>query len=289
MQMPLGHRSTSLVVALAAALFGSLAHAGGDAARARQIVDGRNRELDARLKALRATSAKRLGGVKARTTRVGTKDDSVIFRQPSRGLNKGLRSNRVMQILTTELGDPHMVPPAVKHTVGKAVGEFSAGEEIMVMGDEKDGFRGADEVPQDWLDAIGEETRLIAATVDLLVQYRDRKMANLMVNSKGRVRLIDPDSTFVSRSNGAAYRSQFFPGMKVGYRSRQAKLSDLPPAAQTLVTTLADSRLEDVARSYAVDEEEAGVMQKHARAIRDHGLTAAVEGYVSTLTLKPSR
>jgi hypothetical protein len=121
------------------------------------------------------------------------------------------------------------------------------------------------------------------------VQYRDRKLANLMVNSKGRVRLIDPDSTFVSRSNGPAYRSQFFAGMKVGYQSRQAKLSDLPPAAQALVTSLADAPVEDVARAYAVNPEEAGVMQKHARNIRDHGLTAAVETYVSTLTLKPSR
>jgi len=285
-------RGFGMALALLGALAASPALPAGAprVGKARQAVDARNRDLGARVDTLKVASWERLGGVKARTTRVFGKDDtSVIYRQPSRGLGKGMRSNRAMQVLATELGDPHMVPAAVTLKLSKALGEFAAGEQIMVMVDESNGFRGADEAPAEWLEAISEESRLIAATIDLLVQYRDRKLANLLVNDRGDVRLIDPDSTFVSKSGKPAYRSQFFAGMRVGYRSRQAKLSDLPRQVQALVVSLADAKVADIMDDYGVDEEEAGVILTHARGIRDLGLTAAAEAYVSTLQLKTPR
>src|SRR5262249_13879281 len=126
-------------------------------------IDERNETLHARAKQVKVASFKRLGGKKAATTRVvGQKQESFIFRQPSRGPDKGLRSSRAFQFIPTELGRPAMVPAAAKLKVTTAIGEFAAGEELMVMADEAPRFNGADEAPGAWLDAVPENTRVTA-------------------------------------------------------------------------------------------------------------------------------
>ena len=155
---------------------------------ARAAVDRRNREFGDGVAKLKGVQAMMLGGKKASATRVVTADNrSVILRAPSQ-MERSLRRDRVFQLLTTELGQPDMVPAAAGTVLGTAVGPFDAGMKVMAMEDVAPRFVGGEKAKSTWLDRVTGGAPRGRGGRRCPRPMRDRKLANLMVSRDGDVR-----------------------------------------------------------------------------------------------------
>jgi hypothetical protein len=220
--------------------------------------------------------------------RVGKDGETAILR---RHRSRAMRASHVTRLLAAEAGHEELVPASIEKQMPRTLdvtsksGDrvFEQGRQVMVMEDLAPHFKPGNEAPQTWRDRIPEATRLTAAILDLLTQQRDRKLANMMVDREGHVRLIDPDNTFVSQQNRPAYRSQFFRGGLVAYESKQESLADLPERLQEVVRDLANAPLRELEKELRLPTDEAAIVQYHAKNIIDRGLTWAADEYVRSL------
>ena len=257
-------------------------------AKEHAAVTGENKGLETHALGFKPSHSWSLGGKSAGARQVIGDKGSLVVRLRSKP-EKFVRANRTLQLLAAQLGQPEMVPSAV--TLGIDMKGFTpakgeGGGDVMVMSFIGEPFQQGHKASSSRLGKITEETRVVGAVIDLLTQQRDRKMANLLVDKTGNVRLIDPDRVFKAKTEKEAYRSQFFAGGHVGYKGRQDSLSDLPPKAQQLIKDLASAKPADIKEFYGVNDDEAEVMQTQARAIQKLGLTGASEQYVRTLRVK---
>lgn len=302
--------------ALGALLLGALfsstlgAHAAPLSAEARrQVLQQGSAQLDARKSSLRERAAvspaqaatvevTRMKGKGAQAMKLSYADarghkTRLLLRVPGRGTTWGARANDTVALLAAQLGEPQWVPAGfvaepgtfagiagLVHDVGRK--EASDVGKIMVTEFVK-GFRDGEDAPVEWLSKTPETTRLKAAVLDVLTLARDRKLANVMVDDKGEVRLIDHDVTFgMKEEKGPHFASTFWKGQALGYRSKQARFEDLPDDVRTLVQAIAEEDPSALQQTYALGKpERVELVQRLAKEIVQNGLDAASARIVS--------
>lgn len=119
---------------------------------------------------------------------------------------------------------------------------------------------------------VKEGDRLTGAALDFLHANDDRHDGNVLVDGRGRLTLIDHDST---GGDGAA-ASVFFPGGGLGYSSRQRALADLPKALRAHVAEIAEADVAALAEKYDLEENAAAAMKARAQAVARSGLDGAL-------------
>ncbi len=131
-----------------------------------------------------------------------------------------------------------------------------------------------------------EQVRLAGALIDVLTRQTDRNSSNVMIDAKGRVRLIDHDKSLGHQELFFVPRySMFFHGRPLAYTSVQGSIADLPPRMRALVEYLASRSCEQLMREYHLTEPEASRLGENARRVFMRGLTQAIRR--GTLLFRP--
>jgi hypothetical protein len=224
----------------------------------------------------------------------------LVLRVPGRGTGWGARANDAFSMLAAQLGHPEWVPASVVaepnafagvEGVPTDTGKKSQSDvgKVMVVEYIKDGFKDGEDAPVEWLKNVPEQSRLRAAVIDLLGLSRDRKLANVMVNEQGDMRLIDHDVTFGMKSEKAPhYASSFWKGEALAYQSDQRSFDDLPTDVRRLVQAIAEEQdLDALKKVYPLSRSERlPKLQAMARSIMERGLDGAVAHVVANSTRK---
>jgi len=284
---PLVQRRTALAVAALVVAFAPRPSIGarGPLARGLPEVNEAQQTLKQQWKAVQIKRIKALGGKSAAVLEIkGEQDDRFIVRRPRRGIEHGLRVSIAQHRLAAQLDAVEMIPAAiVAKTAAQLDANTPAGADVMVVAHAGKQYVGGDTAAPAVIAHIPERQRVVAAIIDLLAEQQDRKSANILVERTGKsMMLIDPDKTFGQR-HGAKYRSQVFHGGKMGFSSAQARFEDLDPDLQGVVDAIARAPLPELESIYGLQQAEAKVMSDRAKRIRQVGLRAAIDEYVTSL------
>jgi hypothetical protein len=224
--------------------------------------------------ALRAPAPlERSKGAGASVARLVGSAEQVVLRTPP-NFWQAMRIQHGTALMAIKLEAPDLVEPA------SAIQGPNGPQ--MAMGF-AEGFVPAIDAPGGWRYRIGYVTRVFGALLDHLHDHSDKSIRNVMVNVEGAVRQIDPDGGFGRRDATAAggVRSAFSPGEPLGYDAwpnlPQGQFSDLPPAAQSLVTSLARQTPAQIQYEYGYSLEEARKVKQQAVLVWNHGLSRAIE------------
>jgi len=226
--------------------------------------------------------------------------ERLLLRVPGRGTSWGTRANEAVGMLASQLGEPHWVPAGIDveattfHGINGVLSDTGRKAQsdkghLMVVEFVGSGFKDGEEAPVAWLRAVPEAARVKAAVIDALSIARDRKLANVMVNESGDLRLIDHDITFGQKSEkGPHFASSFWKGQAIGYTSRQARFEDLPASVQKVVRAIAEEDdLDALRKVFPISRQDRlPWMRNMAKAIVQHGLDAAVKAVVDESTQK---
>jgi hypothetical protein len=203
-------------------------------------------------------------GAGAETAFLG--DQQVVVRHP-RALWPMLRSHQALYKMASELNFAEAVLPATS--------KLTPNGPVMVTEHAGARFQAAIDAPPRARDQLPERSRVLGALLHLLSDHIDGSIRNVMLSPAGELRLIDLDATN-GRGPKNPIRSTFYPGEPLAYGGAQNAFSQLPPAAQRLVTHLADSPVATLMNEYGYTWPEARDVAGRARQIRRVGLTAAV-------------
>lgn len=244
---------------------------------------------------LQAMKGKGASAMKLSFVDASGRKSQMLLRVPGRGTRWGTRANDTVARLAAQLGEPGWVPAGILADAGTFAGVAGVGGDpgkkhaedvgkIMVTEFVDRGFKDGEDAPIAWLQKIPEHKRLKAAVLDVLSRARDRKLANVMVNEEGELRLIDHDVTFgMKEEKGPHFPSAFWKGQSLGYTSKQARFEDLPDDVRKVVQAIAEAHdVKSLAQTYPLGRDSSlEVLRTMAAAIMKDGLDAAVTGIVT--------
>lgn len=229
----------------------------------------------------------------------------VFARLPRFGVPGAMRRHNFARTIVHQLGWPELVPLAASAKLEESIGdgsldiggltrEVGRGTEVMLVEDLGADYVTWKEMSEDgrggeFAAAFPEELRLTGAVLHLLSWQMDGNPANVMVRDRGvggprvsDVRILDHDVSLGIKHTGDKINgSVFFKGKDIPYASSQARVQDLPEAAQALVGSLADASAEEIGEAYGLEPGEAKLVRTTARDIQKNGLDAAVQRFWS--------
>jgi hypothetical protein len=192
----------------------------------------------------------------------------VVLRFPSDPALSARLQNFVFR-LAHQMAKPDLVLPSAT--------SVHEGRKAMVTRHAGPGFRPATRA-KEWLDRVPEETRLAGALIDVLTRQTDRNSSNVMIDPRGRVRLIDHDKILGHQERMFIPRqSMFFRGRPLAYRSKQDAFSDLPAPMRALVEHITARSRAELMGEYALADHEAERLATSAKWVEDYGLTKAIQ------------
>jgi hypothetical protein len=246
--------------------------------RARQDAHRRLERFGDRIRGFRVESTTPLGGkiakaVLARGSGEHERSPNALVLRAPQEADRKVMKNAALHILATQLGMSELVPRGanteltIPNVPMRAMAMEYAGDE----------FEAGDVAPEKWRERVSDRVKLVAATMDVIAEHRDRKMANLMLNEHGQVRLVDPDTTFGQGATRRMFISNFFPGRRLSFDAeRYRKFDDLPSEIREVVQFIAESSSEELQAFYGLEGKHVERMKKRAQRIIDVGLTEAV-------------
>ncbi len=239
-------------------------------------------------------SAVKLFGKSANVHALTKNNVLFVLRAPKRGVDDAVTKNQVFQIMAAQFGEPQLVPAAGVSASSSATNALTSTRSVMVMehagADFVDGDQVGKTLSRNRLLALPERTRLAAALIDLLTEHQDRRARNVMIKTDGtQVRLIDPDVALGTRfKKHPSYASVFFPGGMLAYAKSVAAFSDLPGDLMEVVSEIASSSSESLARAYRIDNSQARIVLHRAQRVQEVGLDHAIAEYLASMTLVPA-